>query len=718
MKTISIRTSLLRSFLTLILATSLTILAVMTYGARRTVHQLSETLIDQSSRHARDELSNFFGVVDGMLRTSRAWWDEGLVAYEVPGDLPSLNDLFLPILRENVQITSMMLAHDGGFEYLLFRDLRGGDDYEWYNRIVWADRGPEASFEARFTHDLDLHSKGPLPEEAVGYDPRTRPFYTEPTLDEIHWTAPYYFFVTRDAGMTASIKWRDAATGQIRLVAFDLLLMDLSHFTSSLRPSANGQVFVLHADGSVLGLPADDRWHEAHQVRTTLRHPGERLGGNTTADQAATLSTPGELQLGAIEAVVDVWKGLEHDDLNHFEFTVNDERWWAGLRPFDVSEERLWIGVVVPESDFLGQAYEQRMLVLIVSGVAILAAILLTTILARRYSRPLEQLAAQSARVRELNLTDSTDVQSPLREVSELAEANAQMVTALESFSRYVPMDLVRQLMRRGEVARIGGRDADLTILFTDVAGFTSVSERMPPQQLTDHMAEYFDAMLAELHRENATVDKFVGDAVVAFWGAPEADPDQAKHAVRAVLRCRERLREMNTAWERRGLPALPTRFGLSAGKAVVGNVGSPDRLNYTVLGDTVNMASRLEGLNGRYGTSVLATEHVVEAAGPDFAWRAIDRVAVKGKTEAVTIYEPLGETANVSEDDLRRAGQYEAALASYAEGRFVEAAAWLDRLLASGPDPAAERLRDLCRQYADDPPRGSWTGVTKHEVK
>lgn len=718
MKTVTIRTSLLRSFLLLILGVSLTILAVMTFGARRTVQQLSATLIDQSSRQAAGELAHFFGVIDGMLHTSRAWWDSGLIHYEQRSDLEELNALFQPLLSQNPQITSMMVANDEGFEYLLFRDLRGGDAYEWYNRIVQADHGPDAGYEARFTRDGDLHGEGPLPPEARDYDPRTRPFYTEPRLDRIHWTDPYYFFVTKDAGMTASLKWRDPKTGDERLIAFDLLLMDLSHFTAGLRPTDDGRVFVLHSDGSILGLPANSRWPEPDQVRHTLRHPAERLGGDTVADQAATLSTPEELRLPVVDAAYQAWRGLDQHDVGHFEFSHGGQPWWGGFRPFEVGHQTLWIGVVVPERDFLAQATEQRNIVIALSGIALLVAIVMTGVLARRYSRPLEQLAAQSARVRELNLTQETDVQSPLREVAELAQANAQMVTALESFSRYVPMDLVRQLMRRGEVARIGGRDAELTILFTDVAGFTSVSERMSPQQLTDHMAEYFEVMLEELHREYATVDKFVGDAIVAFWGAPEPDPEQAQHALRAVLRCRDRLGERNDEWERRGLPALPTRFGLNAGPAVVGNVGSPDRLNYTVLGDTVNMASRLEALNERYGTTVLATERVVEAAGPEFAWRLIDRVAVKGKTEAIAIYEPLGEADSVSERESLRAKQYESALAAYAKGRFPEATAWLDRMLKTGPDAAAERLAELCREYTKSPPRASWDGVTLYDAK
>jgi adenylate cyclase len=719
MRTVSIRTSLLRSFLALVLGVSVTILVVMTFGARRAVRDLSEQLIDQSSDRADDAMTRFFGSIDGMLASSRAWWDAGVLGYAGRRDLERLNAVFMPLLDQNRQITSMMLAHGGGLEYLLFRDLRGGDRYEWYNRLVWADRGPEAGFEARWTRGLELYSEGPLPAEARDYDPRRRPFYTSPAPGKVHWTDPYYFFITRDAGMTASYKWKDPASGETRLVAFDLLLMDLSRFTAGLRPSPNGKVFVLHPDGSVLGLPADERWDTAERLRQTLRNPAELEGGATDADREAVLLTAAELGLPAVGRAVDVWSATRgRADVDHFQYRASDESWWGGFRPFEVGNQQLWIGVVVPERDFLAGAVSQRNRVMAVAGIALVIAIVMTGVLARRYSRPLEALAEQTARVRELQLTDQVSVQSPLREVAQLAYANAQMVTALESFSRYVPMKLVRQLLHRGEVARIGGREAELTILFTDIAGFTSVSEGMTPQALTHHMAEYFAAMLEELDREGATVDKFVGDAIVAFWGAPEPDADQARNAVAAVLRCSARLDELNEEWGQRGLPALPTRFGLCTGPAVVGNVGSPARLNYTVLGDTVNTAARLEAINKRYGTTVLATESVVRAAGPEFAWRRVDHVAVKGKSAAVAIYEPLGLAETVSDAARERAAGYEAALASYVEGRFADAAARLEPLVRGGDDPAAERLLALCRRYESEPLPPGWDGVTRFETK
>lgn len=718
MRTVSIRSSLLRNFLALVLAVSITILAVLMFNARRAVHDLSEQLIERSSDRAEDAMTYFFGDVAAFLRLSHSWWDAGLLSYQGRDDIKKWNAVFMPLLEQDPQISSGMVVHDGGFEYLLFRDLRGGERYKWYNRIVWADRGPEVGFEARWTRDLKLDSEGRLPAEARNYDPRDRPFYTSTSLGKIHWTDPYYFFITKDAGMTASYKWRDPVSGQIRLVAFDLLLLDLSRFTAGLRPSRNGKVFVLHQDGSILGLPADPRWQTPDSIRQTLRHPGERGGENAQADRNAVLLTARELGLDAVGQAVEEWRRRNSPGISQFQYTSGGQSWWGGFRPFQLENQLLWIGVVVPETDFLAEAVRQRNQVIEVAGLALVVAVLMTGVLARRYSRPLEELARQSAKVRELRLTETETVRSSLREVAELASANAQMMTTLKSFSRYVPIDVVRRLLRRGDVARIGGRDAEITVLFTDIAGFTSLSENMVPQQLTDHMAEYFGAMLEELRSEHAVIDKFVGDAIMAFWGAPEPDGEQAERAVRAVLRCQKRLRGLNEEWARQGRPALPTRFGLNLGPALVGNVGSRDRLNYTVLGDTVNLASRVEAINKYYGTEALATEAVVREAGPSFAWRLIDRVAVKGKTAVVAIFEPLGEVQSVSSVTLERARAYEEALASYAEARFAEAAEQLEELLQAGSEPCAERLLALCRHYALNPQIRDWDGTTWYDAK
>ncbi len=211
MRTTSIRTSLLLNVLALIILMAAALLLISVWGSRGAIRDLSARLIEQSASRAEEELAGFFGAIENMLQASRSWWEAGLVDYQDAQDLAALNALFIPVLDAHREVTSMMVADDSGFEYLLFRDLRGGDQYEWYNRIVQADKGPEAGLEMLWTRTQEVFSTGPLPEAARGYDPRKRPFYKEPPLGAFYWTQPYYFFITKDAGMTPATNGRTPA---------------------------------------------------------------------------------------------------------------------------------------------------------------------------------------------------------------------------------------------------------------------------------------------------------------------------------------------------------------------------------------------------------------------------------------------------------------------------------------------------------------------------
>ena len=233
---------------------------------------------------------------------------------------------------------------------------------------------------------------------------------------------------------------------------------------------------------------------------------------------------------------------------------------------------------------------------------------------------------------------------------------------------------------------------------------------------LTAQMAEYFDVMLRTLRASGATIDKLIGDAIVAFWGAPNPVPEHPVRAVEAVLACERNLAELNRRWVAAGKPPLPTRYGLTTGKVLVGNVGTASRLHYTVLGDVVNLASRLEGANKQYGTRVLAEETTVRRAGADVAWRRVDRVAVKGRKGAVNVYELLGRASEVEPEVLASARTYEEALTACHERRFDDA---LERLHAlDDADPAVLRLLHLCRRLRSDPPPADWDGVSHLSTK
>ena len=362
---------------------------------------------------------------------------------------------------------------------------------------------------------------------------------------------------------------------------------------------------------------------------------------------------------------------------------------------------RLWIGILVPNNDLLEHLTQLRMHLLAATLVTLLTALAYSFLLARSYSRPLEALAAQSRRIRDLDFQTDAKIEAKLREFKQLGEAQAQSLAALQSFSRYVPLEIVKELVAKGEVARIGGHTENLTILFTDIAAFTNISEAMSPEALTNHLAGYFQAMIDTLHHHGATVDKIVGDAVVAFWGAPTPMPDQADRAVKAVLECRDTLEELNANLAGPGPAgaAHPVRPGHRPGGG--GQYGGPDPTGLHGAGghgESGQPPGRPEqGLRHRH----LGGYRHPAGLEDGYAWRHLDRIIVVGKTQATDIFEVLGETGQVPKVRLAAARRYEAAWEHYRAGDFHRALSELAGFEAEfGPDLAvaapAANLRGL----------------------
>jgi adenylate cyclase len=202
-----------------------------------------------------------------------------------------------------------------------------------------------------------------------------------------------------------------------------------------------------------------------------------------------------------------------------------------------------------------------------------------------------------------------------------------------------VPKDLVRSIVLSGRAVTIGGTSRELTILFSDIEGFSRKTEGMPPEVLMTDLSRYFEAMEVAISRHRGTIDKYIGDAVMAIWNAPEEDPDHAGHACRAALACRAAGKSLDATSQSKLFP-VRTRFGLHCDRVVVGNVGSTGRFQYTALGGAVNLASRIEGLNKVYATDILVTQNVVDRTGGRFVFRSVDRVSPAGNSVPIEIYE------------------------------------------------------------------------------
>ena len=281
-----------------------------------------------------------------------------------------------------------------------------------------------------------------------------------------------------------------------------------------------------------------------------------------------------------------------------------------------------------------------------------------------------------------------------------------------EAFSKYLAPEVVQQLIESPHKLVLGGERREITAFFSDVQGFTSISEKMAPEELVELLNEFLTEITDIILKYRGGVDKFEGDAAIAFFGAPNDLPNHAEAACLACVEIQDRMVALREKWRREGKPELNVRIGLFSGPAVVGNMGSRNRMDYTMMGDTVNTAARLEGVNKRYGTYTMIGEPTRRAAGDSVAVRELDAVKVVGKDEPVLIYELLGRAGQVTAEKQRAAAAYARGLAAYRRREWTAATAFFEEALAIVPeDGPSQAMIRRCRAYLEEPPAEGWDG-------
>lgn len=290
-----------------------------------------------------------------------------------------------------------------------------------------------------------------------------------------------------------------------------------------------------------------------------------------------------------------------------------------------------------------------------------------------------------------------------------------------EQFGMYIPPELVKDIVASPEAQDMAGQEKELTVLFSDIRGFTSFSEKIPPAELTQVMNRLLTPVTQAIHAHHGTIDKYMGDAVMAFWGAPLSDEEHALHAVQGALAMQEALQEVNQEFIQEGKQALAMGVGVHTGLMNVGNMGSSFRMAYTVLGDNVNLGARLESLTKNYGVDILisdVTQQIIAPVG-DFLLRKVDRVRVKGRMTPVDIYHLVGKTSQVGEQAKAMVTSFEKALVIYEQANFVDALKAFQLHLGQHPeDHTAQLYLVRCENYIQTPPPANWGGVFTHKEK
>lgn len=499
----------------------------------------------------------------------------------------------------------------------------------------------------------------------------------------IHISEPYVMN-SGDLGMTIAspVLTDQHASG---VIAVDVNLKTLSQFLSDNRAAPNSLSLLVNEGDEIIAHP--------HYASGIVKKGSATVPARLTKlDDPRVLAAIGErLRSGR--------------DRFTFRAGADNIEYLALFSAFPEEYNKSWeVITITPTADFVGEIQSTNRDLLIFSLIAFFVQIALIYMISRMIARPIEQLAREVMDIREFRFDKLKRINSPVTEIRHLSDAIALLERALESFISYVPTVLVKQLMESGQGAKLGVESRFLTVFFTDIEGFSSLSESQPSQQLLSHVSDYFATVTRAIEREQGTVDKFIGDAVMAFWGAPKVLDNHAYLACVAAIRSQRGMMKLNQEWMAQKMPPLKLRIGIHCDAVLVGNIGSPERVSYTVMGDGVNVAARLEGINKEMGTWICVSHNVYREAGHLLCLRPVDTVTVKGRKGELLVYELLG----TREGDAEIAASFEQltlceatseAYAEYANGRFDEAAAAYAKILEHFPnDPVAQRMLEKSR--------------------
>jgi adenylate cyclase len=377
----------------------------------------------------------------------------------------------------------------------------------------------------------------------------------------------------------------------------------------------------------------------------------------------------------------------------------------ASFLRFPETFGRPWEAIVVtPTDDFIGQLKATNRQIVLIIVVLSIAELFLIYVLSRRLAQPIENISQELKSAESLSFEHPANRPSRITEIAQLQSAASLLRNSLQSFSSFAPVDVVKGLIKSGIPLTLGVERQNLTILFTDLENFSTHAEQSTPDALLEQMSVYFEQVSRAISDEKGIVDKFIGDGIMAFWGAPVASPDHVLRACAGALRAVRRMERVNAAWLVEGKPTMRIRVGVNTADVLVGNVGSTDRFNYTAMGDGVNVASRLEGVNKRFGTTICISDSVFDAVAPVIVARPLRRVRVKGREEEFMVYELLGMAkggdpeTEVRPHHKKLCEMMWRASKSFENGDFDDAARRYREVLAAFPnDPAARAMLNEC---------------------
>jgi adenylate cyclase len=628
------RTSITFTVMAFVLVLAALLIAIQARTLRAATNEAASAYMDAASNKALGRLQSELTAISSLvnvLATSSSVADSNDRS-ETGRAIP----LFKQALRELPQMDSIYAGFENGAWLQVRRisgltedqreRLRANPNADFVVNLVRPTPAGDLPMR-RIFQDREGNEVGEIDLWNYGYDARKRPWYWQTMRsDRPYISAPYLSFSIGAPVITVSAPLRGKVPGAL---AADLKLDSFSDFVQEQRPGQHGTVMIFDQAGSLIAHP------------------------DFAAFVASALTDPRRSQLPSIDEINSGLAGSvlrRSHNVVHNEGLIHDGNGAGYL--FRLTKFALGEGygasilLLAAENDFVQNVRRLQFNGLVLAIMAGLAFVPLVWVFGSTMSRTLKRITAQAQQLQTLAEPNLAPVTSRVMEIHELGAAVDLAQRAIWSFAHFVPKEIVRRVIDNSISTTLGGIKQEITLVFTDVRGFTTIAEAADPDVLMRQTSRYFSVLTEAFLAESGTVDKFIGDAVMVFWNAPDPQPDHVARACRAVLAAKAAGEKLNAEFEAEGLTPFFTRFGIHVGEAVVGNLGSTERMNYTALGNTVNLAARLEGLNKQAGTAVLVSENVYLRVRDQFEFRALDAVVAKGMTKETRIFELVGVSA------------------------------------------------------------------------
>ena len=695
---ITIKFSLV-SFAAIIILLSGGLISFISYiGIGRTTYLLSEELMENICLHIIDKTLSHMQVATISSEISEFMIKKNPLS---ENKRESLERYFKSILSANPQVDSVYYGNEKDGRFLLFEKRKDGTISQNY---IYKENGELIN---SWEHEnKEYYKENPKFKIEANdyYDPRTRPWYIKALEKKDHvWTDIYMFMPDNVPGLTHSNPIY--ADGKLEGVfGLDVGMKTLSYFLGQQKIGKTGKAFFINNKTEIIAHPflEDEKYHTLDEK-------------NPQPEDKKIIKSIQEFRKKIKNKSWDILK------LKPIFFSSNAD----GITLMNMyyalqSKEFDWmIGVVVPEDDYMYLIKQNNRIIWITSILLMVFAVIAGLLFARRISEPLSLLEAEMELVKKFEMNSDQEIHSFLEEVDNMALSFHGMKQGLRSFQKYVPDDLVRELISMGKEAVHGGERKKIAIYFSDLVGFTSISEQLSPEELVELLDEYFETCSQKILDHKGTIDKYIGDSIMAFWGAPSPLLNHSLHACEAALSVKESLLLLDEKWTQEGKPALKQRIGIHTGDAIVGNFGSQKRMNYTALGDSVNLASRMEGLNKFYNTEILISETVYEEVKESMITRKTDIVAVKGKHESTAIYELICKKENATPIILKWIELFHQGFALYLKRDWEKASRIFKKVIKLKKEDTVSRIFiDRCEIFIKNPPTTDWTGVFQMETK